>query len=102
MSNNIKPSEVSEVLLRELRNTDNDVKFEEVGVVLSIGDGVAHIYGLTNVTENELIEFDNGVMACPCCGTGNITWDFYNCIALGMFSPLPLLQNRHAQMASFS
>lgn len=63
MSNNIKPSEVSEVLLRELRNTDNDVKFEEVGVVLSIGDGVAHIYGLTNVTENELIEFDNGVMA---------------------------------------
>ncbi|MFR1987684.1 MAG: F0F1 ATP synthase subunit alpha [Prevotellamassilia sp.] len=63
MSNNIKPSEVSEILLRELHDIDTDVKFEEVGVVLSIGDGVAHIYGLTNVTENELIEFDNGVMA---------------------------------------
>lgn len=63
MSNNIKPSEVSEVLLRELHDIDTDVKFEEVGVVLSIGDGVAHIYGLTNVTENELIEFENGVMA---------------------------------------
>ena len=63
MSNNIKPSEVSEVLLRELHDIDTGVKFEEVGVVLSIGDGVAHIYGLTNVTENELIEFDNGVMA---------------------------------------
>ncbi len=63
MSNNIKPSEVSEVLLRELHDIDTDVKFEEVGVVLSVGDGVAHIYGLTHVTENELIEFDNGVMA---------------------------------------
>lgn len=63
MSNNIKPSEVSEVLLRELHDIDTGVKFEEVGVVLSIGDGVTHIYGLTNVTENELIEFDNGVMA---------------------------------------
>lgn len=63
MSNKIKPSEVSEVLLQQLKNIDTNVKFEEVGVVLSIGDGVARIYGLTNVTENELIEFENGVMA---------------------------------------
>ncbi len=63
MPNNIKPSEVSDVLLRELHDLDTNVKFEEVGVVLSIGDGVAHIYGLTNVTENELVEFENGVMA---------------------------------------
>lgn len=62
MSNNIKPSEVSEVLLQELHNLDARLSFEEVGVVLSIGDGVAHIYGLTNVTENELIEFENGVI----------------------------------------
>lgn len=63
MSTNIKPSEVSEVLLRELHNINTDLKFEEIGVVLSIGDGVAHIYGLTKVTENELVEFENGVMA---------------------------------------
>ena len=63
MPNNIKPSEVSDVLLRQLENIDTNIKFEEVGVVLSIGDGVARIYGLTGVTENELIEFDNGVMA---------------------------------------
>ena len=63
MSNNIKPSEVSEVLLRQLHDMSNDAMFEEVGVVLSIGDGVAHIYGLTHVTENELVEFENGVMA---------------------------------------
>lgn len=63
MSNNIKPSEVSDVLLQQLRTLDTNIKFEEVGVVLSVGDGVARIYGLSNVTENELIEFENGVMA---------------------------------------
>ncbi len=63
MPNNIKPSEVSDVLLLQLENIDTNIKFEEVGIVLSIGDGVARIYGLTGVTENELIEFDNGVMA---------------------------------------
>lgn len=63
MPNNNKPSEVSDVLLRQLENIDTNIKFEEVGIVLSIGDGVARIYGLTGVTENELIEFDNGVMA---------------------------------------
>ena len=63
MPNNIKQSEVSDVLLRQLENIDTNIKFEEVGIVLSIGDGVARIYGLTGVTENELIEFDNGVMA---------------------------------------
>ena len=63
MPNNIKPSEVSDVLLRQLENIDTNIKFEEVGIVLSIGDGVARIYGLIGVTENELIEFDNGVMA---------------------------------------
>ncbi|MCI5647199.1 MAG: F0F1 ATP synthase subunit alpha, partial [Bacteroidales bacterium] len=62
MSSKIKPSEVSEVLLQQLRDFTSDVKFEEVGVVLTIGDGVARVYGLTNVTENELVEFENGVM----------------------------------------
>lgn len=63
MPNKIKPSEVSEVLLRQLQDIETSIRFEEVGVVLSVGDGVARIYGLTNVTENELIEFENGVMA---------------------------------------
>ena len=46
MPNNIKPSEVSQVLLEQLGNLKNDIKFEEIGVVLQIGDGVARIYGL--------------------------------------------------------
>ena len=63
MPNKIKPSEVSSVLLQQLQDIDTKIKFEEVGTVLSIGDGVARIFGLDNVTENELIEFENGVMA---------------------------------------
>ena len=63
MPNNIQPGEVSEVLLQQLKDLSVDQKFEEVGVVLTIGDGVARIYGLTKATENELLEFENGVMA---------------------------------------
>lgn len=62
MPNNIKPSEVSDLLLQQLKELSTDVKFEEVGVVLTVGDGVARIYGLTQVTENELLEFEGGVM----------------------------------------
>lgn len=63
MPNNIQPGEVSEVLLQQLKDLSVDQKFEEVGVVLTIGDGVARIFGLTKATENELLEFENGVMA---------------------------------------
>lgn len=62
MPNNIKPSEVSAVLLKQLEELTTEVEFEEIGVVLTIGDGVARVYGLTHVTENELVEFEDGVM----------------------------------------
>lgn len=61
--NNIKASEVSEVLLAQLRDIDTHAKFEEIGRVLTIGDGVARIYGLRNAEASELLEFENGVMA---------------------------------------
>ena len=58
----IKPSEVSEILRKQLEGITSDVKLEEVGTVLQVGDGIARIYGLNNVQANELIEFDSGVM----------------------------------------
>ena len=63
MPSKIKPSEVSQVLLNELQGIKSDLRFEEVGKVLQISDGVARIYGLKNATENELLEFENGTMA---------------------------------------
>lgn len=57
----INPSEISEVLKQELESVNTKVNFEEVGQVLEVGDGVAHVYGLDNVCANELVEFANGV-----------------------------------------
>ena len=57
----LNPSEISDILKQQLENVNNKVKFEEVGTVLEVGDGVAHVYGLENVRANELVEFENGV-----------------------------------------
>ena len=60
--NTIKPSEVSEVLLQQLEDIDTSLKFDEVGTVLQVSDGVARIYGLRNAEANELLKFENGIM----------------------------------------
>jgi F-type H+-transporting ATPase subunit alpha len=57
----LNPSEISDILKQQLENVNSQVKFEEVGTVLEVGDGVAHVYGLENVRANELVEFENGV-----------------------------------------
>ena len=56
----IRPAEVSEILKKELAGLDNASQYEEVGVVLEVGDGIARIYGLNDVQSGELIEFKNG------------------------------------------
>jgi F-type H+-transporting ATPase subunit alpha len=58
----IKPAEISQILRQQLEGLKLDASFEEVGTVLEVGDGIARIYGLSNVQSNELVEFDNGVM----------------------------------------
>ena len=63
MAEMIKASEVSEVLLQQLKGIDTSVKFEEVGTVLQVSDGVVRIYGLKNAQADELLEFDNGIKA---------------------------------------
>lgn len=55
------PSEISEILKQQLLTVNSTVQFEEVGTVLEVGDGVAHVYGLENVCANELVKFENGV-----------------------------------------
>lgn len=79
MSDKINPSEVSEVLLQELQNLKLDEKFDEVGVVLTVADGVARVYGLRNAEASELLEFENGTMAIVM----NLEEDNIGCILLG-------------------
>jgi F-type H+-transporting ATPase subunit alpha len=61
--NTIKASEISDLLLDQLRGIDNSLHYEEVGHVLTVSDGVARIYGLAGAEAGELLEFDSGVKA---------------------------------------
>lgn len=79
MSDKIKPSEVSEMLLKQLEGITSDEKFDEVGTVLTVSDGVARVYGLRNAEANELLEFENGTMAIVM----NLEEDNVGCILLG-------------------
>lgn len=63
MSENIKVSEVSDILRKQLEGIDANVQLDEIGTVLQVSDGVVRIYGLRNAEANELLEFDNGIKA---------------------------------------
>ena len=63
MANAIKPSEISEVLLSQLRDIKSDLQFEEIGKVLQVSDGVVRIYGLDHAEAGELLDCGGGVMA---------------------------------------
>ncbi len=58
----IKASEVSEVIKKEIESTKEFIDISETGTVLSVGDGIARIYGLSKVMANELVQFECGVM----------------------------------------
>ena len=57
----VKPAEVSAILRQQLSGFKSEAELQEVGTVLQVGDGIARIYGLTNVQSGELVEFDNGI-----------------------------------------
>jgi len=59
----IKPDEISAILRQQLGNSNVAAELEEVGTVLQVGDGIARVYGLSNVGSGELVEFENGVRA---------------------------------------
>ncbi|MBX7181994.1 MAG: F0F1 ATP synthase subunit alpha [Bacteroidia bacterium] len=57
----IKPAEISNILRQQLAGYRSETELQEVGTVLQVGDGIARIYGLSNVQSGELIEFSNGL-----------------------------------------
>src|SRR5574344_1393559 len=79
MSDKIKPSEVSQMLLQQLQGISGGQEFDEVGTVLEVSDGVARIYGLRNAEANERLEFENGTMAIVM----NLEEDNVGCVLLG-------------------
>ena len=55
----IRAAEISAILKEQIKNFGQEAEVSEVGQVLSVGDGIAHIYGLDNVQAGEMVEFDN-------------------------------------------
>lgn len=58
----VRPEEISAILRRQLSGFENETDVYEVGTVLQVGDGVARVYGLSNVMVSELVEFPNNVV----------------------------------------
>jgi F-type H+-transporting ATPase subunit alpha len=57
----IKPAEISAILKKQVEGFESGATLEEVGSVLQVGDGIARVYGLSNVQYGELVEFENGL-----------------------------------------
>ncbi len=57
----LKAAEISAILKEQIKNFDANAEVSEVGQVLSVGDGIARVYGLDNVQAGEMVEFANGV-----------------------------------------
>ncbi len=57
----IRPEEISDIIRKQIQDYDRVVEMEEVGTVLSVGDGIARVYGLSQAMSGELLEFENKV-----------------------------------------
>jgi len=57
----IRASEISSILKEQIKNFGQEAEVAEIGQVLSVGDGIARVYGLDNVQAGEMVEFENGI-----------------------------------------
>lgn len=84
MTAEIRPDEISAILRQQLSNFKTEAELQEVGTVLSVGDGVARVYGLTQVQSGELLEFQNGVKGLAL----NLEEDNIGAVVLGSSSEI--------------
>ena len=77
----IKSDEISAILAKQIEDYQNKLEVWETGTVVQVGDGIAHIYGLSNVMSNELLEFDTGQVGIAL----NLEEDSIGCIILGPY-----------------
>lgn len=75
----VKPDEVSAILRKQLSGFDNEIDIYDVGTVLAVGDGIAQVYGLSQVMASELIEFPNEIIGMVL----NLDEDSVGCVIFG-------------------
>lgn len=80
----IRPEEISSILKQQIEKYQADVDVSEVGTVISVGDGIARIYGLQNAMAGELLEFSNGVAGM----VQNLEEDNIGCVILGPYTEI--------------
>ncbi len=62
MAMQIKAEEISQIIRAQIKDYDKKIEMSETGVVLSVGDGIARVYGVENVMSMELLEFPGGIL----------------------------------------
>ncbi len=75
----VRPDEISAILRKQLSGFESEVDIYDVGTVLQVGDGIARVYGLTNVMASELVEFPNDVFGMVL----NLEEDSVGCVLFG-------------------
>src|ERR1700755_252827 len=80
----INADEITELLREQIANYDTKIRVDEVGTVISLGDGIARLYGLDKVMAGELIEFPHGVAGLAM----NLEEDQVGAVLLGDFAEL--------------
>ncbi|HJR56459.1 MAG TPA: F0F1 ATP synthase subunit alpha [Rhizomicrobium sp.] len=80
----IQPAEISAILKREIQNFGAEAQVSEVGEVLSVGDGIARVYGLDNVQAGEMVEFPGGIKGMAL----NLETDNVGCVIFGSDSTI--------------
>ncbi|HHE64676.1 MAG TPA: F0F1 ATP synthase subunit alpha, partial [Bacteroidetes bacterium] len=79
MTVEVKPDEISSILKKQISSFERETDIYDVGTVLQVGDGIARIYGLSNVMAGELVEFPNNVMGLVL----NLEEDNVGCVLFG-------------------
>ena len=80
----IRADEITKILRQEIANYDQSVAVEEVGTVISVGDGIARIYGLENVMAGEMLEFPHDVFGIAL----NLEEDQVGAVLLGEYTAI--------------
>ena len=79
-----RPEEVSSIIQKEIEGYEASLEMESVGTILQVGDGIAHIHGLSGVKYNELLEFPHGVIGLAL----NLEEESVGAIVLGEYAEI--------------
>lgn len=76
---NLRPDEITNIIKQQIKDYKSKIQLDDIGTVMTVGDGIARVYGLENCMSNELLEFENGVKGMAL----NLEQDFVGAVMLG-------------------